>query len=82
MSTSEVAIRFLETTGCKINGQDMAFRQFGDDLLDMPPDLFTGVKRAEKLGWARGSSDIEITQEQPLPFHVLAVVRKFTVNEG
>lgn len=82
MSTSEVVIRLLETTGCKVNGQDVPFRRFGPQVLDQPPELFTGMKRIEKLGWARGSSDIELTQEQPLPFHVLSVTRTFTVNEG
>lgn len=81
MRTSEVSIRFKDTIGCKVNGDVVAFREFGEDVLDQPVAEFSGVKRIENLGWGRGSSDIVIEHDQPLPFHLLAVIRKFTVND-
>lgn len=82
MRTSKAVINLLGTVGCKVNGEEIPFREFGSELLDKPPSAFTGVKRTATLGWQKGSSDIEITQEQPLPFHLLSVTRIFTANEG
>jgi hypothetical protein len=76
-----VLVRFLETIGCKVNGQDIAFRQFGPGILDQPPQAFTGFKDVTNFGWDR-ESPIELTQEQPYPWTVLGVVRDFTVNPG
>jgi len=81
MRIGEISLRFLETTGCKINGQTIAFRSTGTDTLDKPPDLFTGVHRMENLGWGRGEGSITITQEQPLPFQLLSVIKKITFND-
>lgn len=81
MRVGEVTLRFLETTGCKINGQIIAFRNTGQHVLDQPPPLFTGDHRLENLGWERGQATIEITQDQPLPFHLLCVIKKMTIND-
>jgi hypothetical protein len=82
MSTHEVVIRFLSSYAAKVNGKDVAFRQFGTSLLDQPLVPFTGLKKIENLGWELGASDIEITSDLPLAFNVLAAIRKFTVNAG
>jgi hypothetical protein len=82
MRTSEITIRFFETTGCSVNGNEMTFRRTGAAVLDQPPQQFTGVKRVESLGFERGTDMLEITQEEPMPFHILSVTRKFTVNDG
>jgi len=37
--------------------------------------------RIELLGWARGASSLTVVQDQPLPLHLLAAVRKFQVND-
>jgi hypothetical protein len=37
--------------------------------------------RIETLGWERGRSEFTIVQDQPLPMHLLSVVRKFQVND-
>lgn len=81
MRCAEITLRFLETTGCKINGQTIAFRNLGSSTLDKPPPLFSGDHRLENLGWDRGASSIEITQDQPLPFHLLCVIKKMTFND-
>jgi hypothetical protein len=86
MRTSEVTMRFLNTIGAKIldgDGveQDVPFRQFGAGILDAVPAPFSGVVRIETLGWERGRSEFTIVQDQPLPMHLLSVVRKFQVND-
>lgn len=85
MRIGEVTIRFFETTGCKIKGQALdqtiGFRNLGSDVLDQPPPLFTGEKRLENLGWDRGSAQLEIIQDQPLPFHVLCVIKKMSISD-
>jgi len=86
MRTSEMTLRFLDTIGATVvdgegTEQVLAFRQFGAGILDQPPDLFTGNVRIEVLGWDLGRSAITIVQDQPLPMHLLAVIRKFQVND-
>lgn len=76
----EVSLLLAETIGAKINGDVVAFRQFGPDLLDVPPEQFSGFKRAGLTEWTRGDEQITITQDEPYPFNLLAVVRKITVN--
>lgn len=77
----EVSIRFLETTGCTINGSEVTFRRYDTDILDASPATFTGLHRIEKLGWDRGDVSITIEQTNPLPFHVQQVIYKFTSND-
>jgi hypothetical protein len=81
MSTHRVLVRFLESVGCKINGQEIPFARFGGDLLDTPPTAFTGFKDVTAIGWDK-ESPITLSQEQPYPWTVLGVVRDFTVNAG
>ncbi|WP_110995388.1 hypothetical protein [Pseudomonas sichuanensis] len=86
MRVGEITLRFLNTTGCRVTGQGglnqvVTFRNFGSEVLDQPPPSFTGIKRLESLGWDRGEASIEITQELPLPFHLLCVIKKMTIND-
>jgi hypothetical protein len=86
MRTSEITMRFLDTIGAQVfDGegveQEVPFRRFGPEILDQPPELFTGNVRIETLGWDRGKSEFSIVQDQPLPMHLLSVVRKFQVND-
>lgn len=82
MSTSEVVLRLLETTGAQINGRTVPIRNLGPAVLDTPPPLFSGDVQLGQLGWDKGRSDITVTQELPMPFHLLAVVRTLTSNAG
>lgn len=82
MRTSDVTLRFLETIGATVNGKVMDFRNFGQNLLDAPPTPYSGDQALPgDSGWDTGQSPIVITQPDPLPFHLLAVVRTFTVNQ-
>lgn len=76
----EVSLLLMDTIGAKINGDEIAFRQFGADLLDVAPQEFSGFKRAGLTEWSRGDEAITVTQDEPYPFHLLAVVRKITIN--
>jgi hypothetical protein len=80
MRTPEVTIRVKDTVGARVNGRDVNFRRFGENVLDVPVAPYTGTKRVELLGFERGESDIVIEQPQANPFHLLSVVRKLEVN--
>lgn len=81
MRSSEVTLRLHQSIGGKINDQVLPGRSFGVGILDQAPESYTGLKRVELLGWERGQSAISIVQDQPYPFTVLAVIRKFTAND-
>jgi hypothetical protein len=86
MRTSELTLRFLGTIGAKVldgegREQSVPFRRLGPAVLDAPVEVFTGNVRIETLGWDRGRSELTIVQDQPLPLHLLSVVRKFQVND-
>lgn len=79
--TSEISVRVLETVGLKVNDQVISFRELGTGILNRPLEPFTGLKRIENLGWERGASPLVIEHVDPLPCHVLSVIRTFTWNE-
>jgi hypothetical protein len=81
MRTSEVSARFRDTYTCDVNGKLIDFAKFGGGLLGQAPQAFTGVKRQEELGWERGDSPLELGSDLPFPWHLLSVIRKFTVND-
>jgi len=86
MRTGEVTLRFLDTIGAKVvdgdgNVETVPFRSLGVAALDQPPQPFTGPLAITMNGWNRGRSELTVVQEQPLPLHLLAVIRKFTVND-
>ncbi|MCC5029748.1 MULTISPECIES: hypothetical protein [Burkholderia] len=79
--TGRVILRFLNTIRCLVNGQIIPFRGFGENVLNKPPEPFTGDKDITEFGWD-SSSEITITQDQPYDWYVLALLRQFTVNTG
>jgi hypothetical protein len=81
MKVGEITLRFLETVGCEVNGQPIAFRVLGSNVLNHPAQPFTGDHRIENLGWDRGQASITIEQNQPLPFHLLCVIKKISIND-
>lgn len=76
----EVSLLVADTVGARINGEEIAFREFGEHLLDTAPDAFSGFKRAGLTEWSRGDETITISQDEPYPFNLLGVVRKITIN--
>lgn len=81
MRTSEVTVRLKDTATLLANGQEVTGKRFGSSLLDQSAPAVTGLKRVETLGFERGRSDLTFTSSRPFPFHILSVVRKFTVND-
>ena len=81
MRIGEITLRFLDTIGCTLDGQPISFRNLGEDVLDNPLEPFTGDKRVESLGWDRGTAQLLIEQDQPLPFHLLCMIMKLTFND-
>ncbi|HIH2621665.1 TPA: hypothetical protein ACYLIB_005619 [Burkholderia cenocepacia] len=79
--TGRVILRVLNTIRCLVNGQIIPFREFGENVLNKPPEPFTGDKDITEFGWD-SSSEITITQDQPYDWYVLALLRQFTVNTG
>lgn len=87
MRVGEITLRFLDTIGCQVLGeggqiiQTVAFRALGADVLDRPPEPFSGDKRIENLGWERGKASVEVIQNLPYPFHLLCVIKKISIND-
>jgi len=83
MSTNEITLRLYNTIGATVDGAQVApGRSYSEDQLDMPPELFTGDVSISTTGWEKGNSEKVISQDAPLPFYVLAIIRSITVNNG
>lgn len=80
MNTSQVTLLMYETIGGKVDDKPLIQRTLGGELLDKAPKAYSGLGRIGMIGWERGDSPLRITQDEPLPFHCLAIIRKFTVN--
>lgn len=81
MSVNEVVVRLLDTDVLTINGETSDFRSFGSSLLDRPPPGYTGDMRAISLSDSLYLPRVVITRELPFKAHVLAVIRKLTIND-
>lgn len=81
MRIGEVTVRVIDSLGLVINNQQVPFRRLGRNLLDAPMLPVSGEYRMEKLGWERGEAQLDITHDQPLPLHVLSVIKKITIND-
>jgi hypothetical protein len=83
ISMNEAVVRVHNTIGLSVNGdQVLPGRIIGPDQLDLAPALFTGDKSISTLGWAKGKAEVTITQDDPFPFHLLAVIRGISSNTG
>ena len=74
-------VRVLDTFAMKVNGQFVDDRRFGTELLNKPPPSYSGDFEITNQGWdEEGLTTIEAANA--LPFHLLAVIRVITVNNG
>lgn len=78
---NEVILRVLDTKAAVINGYPQEFRRFGADLLDQPPPNFTGDIRSTTLSDQIYKTKLVIEQPYPLPFHLLDIIRRVSVND-
>lgn len=76
-----VWVRVKDTIGAFVNGEELANRQFGEQRLDVPPTPITGLFQVGATGWDRGEMEVVIEQRRPMPFHLLAVVRRLEVGD-
>jgi hypothetical protein len=81
VKSGDVFVRMLESINLLVDDQRVAFREFGEDVLDKAPQPFTGDKEISRLGWDK-FSEVTLKQDQPYQWHVLAFIRHFTVNNG
>lgn len=82
---TKLAVRFWESLGCNVGNDTymdvIPFRTTVDPL-DEPPELFTGDKQVQfPVGYSKDMR-IKITQDQPLPLNVLAIMPVMDVQEG
>lgn len=80
--TGQTKVLFKDTIGCNVNGQPLAFREFGEDVLDSAVTAFSGWKDISDFGWSVDAGEVEISQPQSYPWTVLAVVRRVSANPG
>ena len=82
----EVVMRFVNTLGVKVGPtaaelDEVQFRS-GSDPMDSSPPLFTGDKTIKyRGGWDKDGQIIAI-QDQPLPLHIIAVIKRLVTNDG
>ena len=83
-SINKIQVRVHNTVGLKVNGEEVAFRSFDvPATLDNPPTPFTGLKEVTSAGWDNDDgADLTLTQDQGLPWTILAVIRTLTTNAG
>lgn len=77
----EINSEHFESQAVTINGEQVAFRQFGEDVLDIPVQPFTGVKRSGPLLGFVNEGKITISQTVPLPMNVLALDYKLSTGQ-
>lgn len=76
----DITADLFETQNLTIQGRNVAFRQFGEDVLDTAVVDFTGIKKVEcMLGYDREGA-ITITQNQPLKATILGIEYKLSVG--
>lgn len=68
----KTTLRVYNTRELKINGETIAFRNFGTNVLDQQPEPFTGIKEIRHLGYGR-LENIKIVSDTPTPFKLLSI---------
>ena len=76
----EVNAEVFETKAMTINNQLVAFRQFGEGILDTSVTAFTGVKKVGPLLGYTNEGTITVSQSVPLDLTLLALDYKISVG--
>jgi len=71
----------FETQALTVNGEQVSFRQFGEDNLDTAVGEFTGIKTIGPLLGFDKEGQITLTQSVPLNMTVLALDYKVSVGQ-
>lgn len=83
--TGHIVVNFLQSIAAKVRNNDgkeqaIPWRRLDTTTLDQPPVPYTGLLDVTSTGWNRGYSEISVIQDEPMPFHVLAVYRRHSVT--
>lgn len=77
-------VRLWRSLGCQVGTeatQDTVYFRDSSMAMDEPPSLFTGDKELSfPAGWNK-TAQVYITQSQPLPLNVLAVISKVEISQ-
>jgi hypothetical protein len=68
------------TQDMTINGKQVSFRNFGEDVLDSAVEPFTGIKTMHGLLGFSGTGQITISQNVPLEMIVLGLEYRLSVG--
>jgi hypothetical protein len=73
-SLAEIRISVKDSLGIIANGEPaVTVDPVPEPVSGVPQVPYTGLLKARDTGWTEGDCTITITQDQPLPFHVLAL---------
>lgn len=76
----DIIVDLFETQSLSIQGREIAFRNFGQNVLDRSVADYTGLKRVDTLlGYDREGA-ITITQNDPLKMTILGIEYKVSVG--
>lgn len=76
----DIIVDLFETQSLSIQGREIAFRNFGQSVLDRSVTDYTGLKRVDTLlGYDREGA-ITITQNDPLKMTILGIEYKVSVG--
>ena len=78
---NHINLYLYETINPKVNGEMVEMKQFTENVLEAPKP-YTGSKRVEMNGWNDFDNfKLIIEQDEPLPFHITAVVLEHNFND-
>lgn len=81
MKLNSITMCLYKTVNPKVNGELVELKSFDQNLFE-PPKPFSGFKRLEVSGWDTiNSFKVEITQDEPLPLHITALMMDYNINE-
>lgn len=76
-----INLYLYETINPKVNGEMVELKEFTDNFFEAPKP-YTGSKRIEMNGWNTFDNfKLIIEQDEPLPFHITAVVLEHNFND-
>ena len=70
----------FETQNMTINSKEIAFRNFGENVLDIPVQTFTGTKTAHGFLGFSSTGQITISQSEPLKMTLLGLEYRLSVG--
>lgn len=76
----DIRIQVRKSLGIIANGQKIPDKIPGTTVTATPDTPVTGLLVTDDMGWTEGDATITLTQDQPLPFHILAIGAQLEVG--